>query len=60
MAEEKMKQYVCVCLWPPVTTPCPNYEVVGFQPQAVDIPDLGSVHPPQYIFNTHYIEYACQ
>ena len=37
---------VCVCFWPPVSIPCPNYELVGFQPQAVDIPDLGSVHPP--------------
>ena len=34
-----------VCFWPPVSIPCPNYEAVGFQPQAVDIPDLGSVNP---------------
>ena len=32
--------------WPPVSIPFPNYEVVEFQPQAVDILDLGSVHPP--------------
>ena len=31
--------------WLPVSIPCPNYEVVGFQHQAVDIPNLGSVHP---------------
>ena len=36
----------CVCCWPPVSIPLPNYEVVGLQPQAVDITNLGSVHPP--------------
>ena len=39
--------YICVrvFLWAPVSIPCPNYEVVRFQPQAVYIPDLGYVHP---------------
>ena len=36
---------VCVSR-PPVSTPCLNYELVGFQHQAVDISDLGSVHTP--------------
>ena len=36
----------CVCCWPLVSIPLPNYEVVGLQPQAVDITNLGSVHPP--------------
>ena len=49
-----------VCFWPPVSIPCPNYEAVGFQPQAVDIPDLGSVNPPRYIFKPPYNEDACQ
>ena len=39
--------YVCVCVvWHLVSIPCPNYEVVVFQPRAVDIPDLVSVHSP--------------
>ena len=40
--------YVCtyVCFWPLVIVSCPYYEAVGFQTQAVDIPDLGSMHPP--------------
>ena len=42
----RVNHSVCVCCWPPVSIPCPNYEVVGFQPQAVDINDLGYVHPP--------------
>ena len=37
---------VCVFCWPPVSIPWTNYDVVGFQPQVVDISDLGSVHPP--------------
>ena len=38
---------VCVCVsWTPAIIPCPNYEVVGFQPQAVDISVLGYVRPP--------------
>ena len=38
---------MCVCeFWPPVRVTCPNYEVVGFQPQEVDTPDLGYVHTP--------------
>ena len=32
---------ICVCVsvifWPPVNITCLNYEVVGFQPQAVDM-----------------------
>ena len=35
---------VCVWVWSPVSIPCPNYEVVGFQPQGVDIPNLGSAY----------------
>ena len=38
-----------LCFWPPDSIPCPNYEVMGFQPQAVDITDLGSVNPPIFI-----------
>ena len=46
--------YVCVCMcvcvffsfWSPVIITYPKYEAVGFQPQAVNIPDLCSVHPP--------------
>ena len=38
---------VCVCVFcPPFSVPCTNYEVTGFQPQAVDTPDLGYVHTP--------------
>ena len=37
---------VCVFFWPLVSIPFPNYEVVGLQPQSVDIPALVSVHPP--------------
>ena len=37
----------CVCVfWPPASISFLGYESVGFQPQAVDITDLGSVHPP--------------
>ena len=35
-----------VCFWPPVSIPCPNYEVVGFKYQEVDITDLGYVNTP--------------
>ena len=46
-------QSVCVfvCFRPPVSIPLNNYEVVGFQPQSVYIPDLGSVHPPPVHLN---------
>ena len=30
--------FVCVFFWTPVSMPCPKYEVVGLQHQAVDIP----------------------
>ena len=33
-----------VCFWPSVSIPYPNYEVVGFQPQAVYITKLGSAY----------------
>ena len=34
-----------VCVFrPPFSIPCLDYEVVGFQTQAVDITNLGSVH----------------
>ena len=36
--------YFIVCN--PVNISCPNYEVVGFQPQTVDVPHLGSVKYP--------------
>ena len=42
----KINYCVGVCFWPPVSIPWPDYEVMGFQPQPVDIPDLGYVHPP--------------
>ena len=36
---------MCVCVfWPTASEPCPSYEVVGFQPQEVDTPYIGSVH----------------
>ena len=44
---DKYLKFVCVCFCPPVSLTLLNYDVVGFQPQAVDIPDLGSVHPPK-------------
>ena len=50
--------YVCFC--PPVSTPCLNYELAGFQPKAVDIPDLLSVYNPRYIFKPPYVKDACQ
>ena len=34
-----------MCFWPPVNIACPNYEVVGLQPQTVDNPNLGSSYP---------------
>ena len=38
---------MCVCvLWPPVSVPCPNYEVVRLKSQIVDTPDLGYAHTP--------------
>ena len=43
---EKVCYDVCVCFWPPVSKPCPNYKVVVFQPHPLDIPDLSSLHPP--------------
>ena len=30
----------------PVSLPCPNYEMVGLQPHAVDASELGSVYAP--------------
>ena len=38
---------VCVFM-STVSIPCPSYEVLGFQPQAEDIPNLGSVHTPAH------------
>ena len=35
-----------VCFLPPVSIPLPNYEMMGLQPHAGDITELGSVHPP--------------
>ena len=42
----KINYCLGVCCWPSVSITCPDYVVMGFQPQAVDITDLGYVHPP--------------
>ena len=39
---------------------CPNYEVVGFQPQGGNIPKPRLCASPQYIFTPPYAKYACQ
>ena len=49
-----------VCSWPRASTTCRNYEAVGFQPQVVDITDLGSCASPGYIFKPRNIKDACQ
>ena len=41
-----------MCCWLPVSIPCPNYKVVGFQHQTVDIPYLGYVHPSSNFSST--------
>ena len=43
--------FVLCVFWPPFSLACPNYEVVGFQPQAAANHFLDSVHPLSYIFN---------
>ena len=57
---------VCVCVfWPPISTTCPNYEAVGFQPQAMDINDQGYLHTPSEfpsppMLKVHASEYTKQ
>ena len=47
------KNHECiVCCWPMVRIPCPNHETVGFQPQAVDIPDIVFCASPQIHFQS--------
>ena len=42
-----LNKYMCVCVvWTPVSITYLYNEVVGFQPNAVHAPDLGSMHPP--------------
>ena len=47
--DQDIKQ-LCVCCWPSFSMPCPTYDVIGFQPPEVDIPDLGYVYPPPVHF----------
>ena len=37
---------MCVCFWSLEYVVCPNYELVGLQPWAVDNPNTISVHSP--------------
>ena len=49
----------CVCMWifcPPFSLECPNYEVVGFQPQAVANPEPRLGTYPQIHFNPPYVK----
>ena len=50
---------MCVFL-PIVILACPNYDLVGLQPQSVANPFLGSVHPPRSIFSPPTPKYAFQ